>query len=78
MKKITIFGAYLMVGFGLSMFDLQSWGTPQLIGSAVVMLSVLVIDLVSFSQGVHRGVEIADGVLKKLCDERKIRVVNNG
>lgn len=77
LKQIYVLGAYLLIGVGVNLLAPGGWETQQWVGWLLVMGALFAVDLISFSQGVDRGLEIAKEVMSDLCREKKIKVVPN-
>lgn len=79
MKYVTFKGFALYFIFGVSanfMMPTDST-TEQWVAYFVALLALLMVDLLSFNQGMRRGLEIADEVLKDVCEKKQIKVVRN-
>lgn len=79
MKYMTFKGFALYFTFGVAanfMMPTDST-TEQWVAYVVALVALLLVDLLSFNQGLRRGLEIADEVLKDLCKEKQIKVVRN-
>lgn len=77
MNKLINFVGYLVVTAGVVLIFPDDASTAQYVGSVLVLVGALAMDLASFSQGLRKGINIADEVLKDLCDAKKIKVVRN-
>jgi hypothetical protein len=78
-KYMTFKGVALYLIFGVTanfMMPTDST-TEQWVAYFVALVVLLLVDILSFNQGLRRGFEIADEVLKEICDEKKIKVVSN-
>ena len=76
-KQIFIALGYCGAAFSICMVLPSEASTEHLVGALGVMLSVLLVDVLSFSQGLNRGLDIAQGVFTRLCRDKRIKVVPN-
>lgn len=79
MKKFDVLGFALYLALGIAATYMMPGDntTEQTIAYVVALALLLIIDLRSYRQGLKRGSEIANEVLRDLCETKKIKVVRN-
>lgn len=79
MKNFDVTGLALYLAFGIAASYMMPGEntTEQTIAYFVTIALVLIIDLRSYRAGLKRGSEIANDVLRDLCETKKIKVVPN-
>jgi hypothetical protein len=80
MKYVTFKGClalYLIFGVAARFMMPTDSTTEQWVAYVVALVVLILVDLLSFKQGLRKGLNIADEVLKDLCKEKKIKVVPN-
>lgn len=71
------FALYLIFGVAARFMMPMDSTMEQWVACVVALVVLMLVNLLSFKQGMHRGLELADEVLKEVCDEKKIKVVRN-
>jgi hypothetical protein len=79
MKNVDITGfvLYLAIGIAATYMMPGETTTEQTIAYVVAIALLLIIDLRSYRQGLKRGSQIANEVLRDLCETKKIKVVRD-
>lgn len=77
LKQVFIALGYAFAAFSLWLILPSEASTEQLVGAGGVMLALVLVDVLSFSQGINKGIEIAQNVLNRLCHDKQIKVVPN-
>lgn len=79
MKYMTFkgFALYLIFGVSANFMMPTDSTTEQWVAYFVALVVLLLVDILSFNQGIRRGLELADEVLKDVCDKKQIKVVRN-
>lgn len=79
MKYVTFkgFALYLIFGVSANFMMPTDSTTEQWVAYFVALVALLLVDMLSFTQGMRRGLEIADEVLKDVCEKKQIKVVRN-
>lgn len=71
------FALYLIFGVTARFMMPTDSTTEQWVAYVVALVVLMLVNVLSFNQGMRRGLELADKVLKDICDKKKIKVVSN-
>lgn len=74
MKAVLIVLGYALSCVGVVLLAPSELETANLVGIVFILGSLLLVDLASYTQGMRKGLNIANKVMYDLCKDKKIKV----